>query len=233
MEFTANPGKSVIIRVGESSFARHVIKTPFVTERECYIELLRTWVQPLYQPGDIVCISEKIIAVCQGRIIRRDELPVGRWARFLSRFASQDTSHGYGVGQAVKMQYAIRTVGLPRVLLAAVLGGIGKLVGVKGVFYRVAGQAVSGLDGFYDGVWDAYRDIGIEIPENPAGVCDEILETLGMHCMIVDANDLGQEILGCSREIGYDEQTLKRMIRDNPAGQGRQCTPFVLIRKVG
>ncbi len=49
--------------------------------------------------------------------------------------------------------------------------------------------------------------------------------------MIVDSNDFGQEILGKSDEIAFTEQKLKAMIQDNPAGQGQQCTPFVLIRK--
>lgn len=49
--------------------------------------------------------------------------------------------------------------------------------------------------------------------------------------MIVDSNDFGQEILGKSDDIMFTEQQLKALIQDNPAGQGQQCTPFVLIRK--
>lgn len=49
--------------------------------------------------------------------------------------------------------------------------------------------------------------------------------------MIVDANDLGQVILGKSDDIEKDNETLVQMISDNPAGQGRETTPIVLIRK--
>ena len=49
--------------------------------------------------------------------------------------------------------------------------------------------------------------------------------------MIVDANDLGQEILGTSYDLENNEEKLKKLIRDNPAGQNRELTPFILIRK--
>lgn len=57
------------------------------------------------------------------------------------------------------------------------------------------GQEVSGLDGFYGDVWKEYENIGIEIPDNPDKVCNEIHKKLGISSMIVDANDFGQEIL--------------------------------------
>ena len=87
------------------------------------------------------------------------------------------------------------------------------------------------MDGFYDGVWEEYRDIGIEIPYDSSTVCNEIKHKLGMSCMIVDANDLGQEILGKSNDIRLEDNILKQLIRDNPAGQGQQRTPLILIRK--
>ena len=80
-------------------------------------------------------------------------------------------------------------------------------------------------------MWSEYRDIGIENPENPSGVCDEIKEKLGMSCMIVDANDLGQEVLGYSSDITLSEEELHGLIADNPCGQGQETTPIVLIRK--
>lgn len=106
-----------------------------------------------------------------------------------------------------------------------------KLFGIKGVFYKIVGREVSGLDGFYDGAWKEYKDIGIELPANPHLVCNEIKEKLGISCMIVDSNDFGQVILGKSDDISLSNKILKQIIRDNPAGQGRQTTPIILIRK--
>ena len=129
------------------------------------------------------------------------------------------------------MQYAINTVGLLKVLWASIASAITKLFGKKGVFYEIVGQEVSGLDGFYDHVWKEYGDIGIQLPENPTKVCNEIKNELGISCMIVDANDLGQEILGHSDDIQLTEEELKGLIKDNPSGQGKELTPLILIRK--
>ena len=230
MEFVANPGKNVEIEVNGVTYMRHAIKTHFVKEGESYIDIFKKYCLPLYEEGDIVSSSEKIIALCQGRVVRREELKIGFWAKFLSKFASHPDT-GVGVGETIKMQYAISKVGLPRVLWASFAGGICKIFGKRGVFYEIVGSDVAGLDGFYDHVWEEYRDIGIENPENPSGVCDEIKEKLGISCMIVDANDLGQEVLGYSSDINLSEEELLGLIRDNPCGQGQQTTPLILIRK--
>lgn len=231
MKFAANPGKRVEINVNGTTYLRHAVQTRFVTTRDSYVELVREYVLPIYQPGDILSISEKIVSICQNRIVRREELKIGFWAKFLSRFACRRNRGGYGVGMPINMQYAIQKVGLFRVLWASIAGGVCKLFGRKGVFYEIAGREVSGLDGFYDGAWEEYRDIGIEIPADPNGVCDTIRTRLGVTCMVVDANDFGQVILGKSGDIAWDNDVLCAMIRDNPAGQDKQRPPFILIRK--
>lgn len=231
MEFVANQGKKVEIEVGGEIYLRHAIKTEFVKPGDNYLKIFQKYVVPIYEKGDIIASSEKIIALCQNRVVKREEIKIGFWARFLSKFACQKNRGGYGVGMAINMQYAINRVGLAKVLWASIASGLTKLFGIKGVFYKIVGQEVAGLDGFYDGAWEAYRDIGIEIPETPNAVCNEIKEKLGISCMIVDANDFGQEILGKSNDILLTENSLKALIKDNPAGQGQQQTPLILIRK--
>ena len=231
MEFFANEGKKVEITVNGTTYMRHAIKTHFVKQGESYIDIFKKYVSPIYEEGDIVSSSEKIIALCQGRVVRRDELKVGFWAKILSKFASHPGDAGIGVGEAIKMQYAIKKAGLLKVLWASFAGGVCKLFGKKGVFYEIVGQDVAGLDGFYGKVWEEYGDIGIENPENPSGVCDEVREKLGISLMIVDANDLGQEVLGYSSDINLSEEELHGLISDNPCGQGQQQTPIILIRK--
>ena len=230
MEFYANEGKNVEIEVNGEKYLRHAIKTRFVKQGESYIDLFREYVSPIYQEGDIISSSEKIISLCQNRVVKREDVKIGFWAKFLSKFASHPDT-GVGVGETIKMQYAINKVGLLRVLWASIASAVTKLFGKKGVFYEIVGQEVSGLDGFYDHVWAEYRDIGIENPANPDKVCDELRNELGISCMIIDANDLGQEILGCSEDLKGKEDFLKGLIRDNPSGQGRQLTPIILIRK--
>lgn len=231
MEFVANEGKNIEIRVGENTYLRHAIKTKFIQTNDNYIDVMKKYVFNIYENGDIVSISEKIISICQNRIIRREDIKITFWAKFLSKFACQQNRGGYGVGMPINMQYAINKVGLPRVIFASIASGITKIFGIKGVFYKIVGREVSGLDGFYDGAWKEYKDIGIEIPKNSNAVCNEIKDKLGITCMIVDSNDFGQVILGKSNDLKIDNNILKQMIKDNPAGQGKQTTPIILIRK--
>lgn len=230
MELKANDGKNLEMKVGDDTYLRYAVKTKFVEQGDSYIDIFKEYISPIYQEGDIVSSSEKIIALCQNRVVKREEIKIGFWAKFLSKFASHPDT-GVGVGETIKMQYAIDQVGLLKVLWASIASAVTKLFGKKGVFYEIVGQEVSGLDGFYDHVWSEYRDIGIQMPENPTGVCNEIKEKLGISVMIVDANDLGQEILGKSDDIELSEADLKKLISDNPTGQGKQQTPLILIRK--
>lgn len=231
MEFICNKGKKVEIVVNGKIYLRHAIKTRFINIGENYIDVIKEYVSPIYKEGDIISISEKIISLCQNRIIKREDIKVGFGAKFLSKFAKHPKYEGIGVGESIKMQYAINKCGLTKVLFASVCSFITKLIGIKGVFYKIVGLEVSGLDGFYGDVWKEYTDIGIEIPSNSNKVCNEIKEKLGIDCMIVDANDFGQEILGKSNTIVLTDNELKLLIKDNPAGQEREQTPLILIRR--
>ena len=201
MDFVANGSKNVEIETSTGVYLRHAIQTHFVEIGEDYIELVNRYVKPLYEEGDLLSISEKIIALCQKRVVYR------------------------------KMQFAIDECGAWKVLWAAICAGFGKLVGKHGIFYDMVGMEVTGLDGFYPDVFPVYGDYGIRIPENPSGVCNEIYEKTGVRAMIVDANDFTRDILGKGDNVTLTDEQLCEIIRDNPAGQDDQCTPFILIRK--
>ena len=149
MEFRANEGKNVNIVVNGRTYARHAIQTHFVQVGESYVDLVEQYVKPLYQPGDLLSSSEKIIGLCQKRVVYKKDMKLGWLAKFLSKFASH-SSAGIGVDSPWKMQFAIDQCGAWRVIWAAVCAGVGKLFGKHGVFYDMVGQEVSGLDGFYD-----------------------------------------------------------------------------------
>ena len=231
MDFYANEGKNVTIEVNGRRYARHAITTHFVQVGESYLDLFEKYVKPVYQPGDIVSSSEKVIAMCQGRVVTEEEVRPGFWAKVLSRCVHQ-TAAGPGMGLPVKMQFAINVCGLPKILWAAFRAAVDKLRGVHGTFYEIAGIEVSGLDGFYGEDIPEYEHMGVRVPEDPAGVCDEIFEKTGIVSMIVDANDLDVAMLGHCSQLKESDAELLELIQDNPAGQDRQLTPFVLIRPV-
>lgn len=232
MDFYANEGKSVTIQANGKTYARHAITTHFVQVGESYIDLLERYVKPVYQPGDILSASEKVIALCQGRVVTEEQVKPHFWAKFLSHFVHQ-TPAGPGMGLPVKMQFAINFCGLGNVLKAAVCAGIDKLRGVHGTFYHMLDDEVRGLDGFYGRDIPEYEHLGIRIPVDPDKVCDEVYQKTGIVMMIVDANDLDVELLGRSKQLQNCPQSqLLALISDNPAGQDRQLTPFILIREV-
>lgn len=230
MEFYANAGKSVTIEALGGTWSRHAISTHFVQVGESYLDLMNQYVLPHYREGDILSMSEKVIAMCQGRVVTEEQVKPGFWAKLLSRFVQQ-TAAGPGMGLPVKMQFAISVCGLPKVLWAAFRAAVDKLRGVRGTFYTILGQEVSGLDGFYGHEIPEYEHMGVRIPADPDKVCDEIFEKTGIVSMIVDANDLNVEMLGRCSKLTQGDEALLQLIRDNPAGQDRQLTPFVLIRQ--
>lgn len=229
-ELKANKDKRLEIRIEDDTYLRYAIQTHYIQIGEDYLELVEKYVLPYYQQGDILSISEKIISLCQKRVVYKKDMKVGWLAKFLSRFASSSTA-GIGVNSPYKMQFAIDLCGPLKVIWASILSGIGKLFGKKGIFYKIVGIEVSGLDGFYDNVFPEYGEFGIRIPENPNKVCNEIEEKFGIKSIIVDANDLERVILGKADSIEKSNEFLEKIIEDNPAGQSRQLTPFILIRK--
>lgn len=229
-ELKANENKKLEIEVGEDIYLRYAIPTHYVQIGEDYIEIIKKYVVPHYQEGDILSISEKIIALCQKRVVYKKDMKVSFLAKFLSKFAMRSDA-GIGVDSPYKMQFAINLYGRVKVIFAAILAGIGKLFHKKGIFYDIVGMEVTGLDGFYDKVFPEYGEFGIRIPENPNGVCNEIYEKLGIKAMIVDANDIERVILGKADVIEETDEFLEKLIEDNPAGQSKQLTPFILIRK--
>lgn len=229
-ELKANENKKLEIEVNGETYMRFAIKTHYVQIGEDYIDIIKKYVLPYYQEGDILSISEKIISLCQKRIVYKKDVKVSKLAKFLSSFAMKSDA-GIGVDSPYKMQFAINLCGRVKVIFAAICAGIGKIFHKKGIFYKIVGMEVTGLDGFYDKAFPEYGEFGIRIPENPSGVCDEIYEKLKIKAMIVDANDLERVILGKASVIEKDDKFLEKLIADNPAGQSKQLTPLILIRK--
>ena len=213
-------------------YQRYAIQTHFVEVGESAAELVKKYVLPLAQPGDVLSITAKVMAMCTGNVRRMEDMKLGFFAKHMAKFAGINST-GVGMHEPYKLQLVIDMVGLPRVLLAAFCSAVTKLFGKKGVFYKVCGHEVDGIDGLidYDISFKEYVDYGILNPENPSGVCDEIYEKTGVKAMIIDASDIDCVILGKCRDVTLTDEQLCEIVRDNPAGQEGQCTPFILIRK--
>ena len=233
MELTPNEGKKVIIEVDGVKYERLPIKTHLITDKDNIVDVAKQYGSPvLSQPGDVLFITEKIVACTQGRAIPLETIKPRKLAYFLSHYVTK-TKHGIGLGMPETMEYALRECGVLRILFAAAVSVIGKKIfKKKGWFYAVAGYRASSIDGPTKNTIPPYNQCVVLGPLEPDKVAREIKEEIGYDVIISDINDLEGQILGASsKEI--DKKLYARILKDNPLGQDRQQTPMGIIRKLG
>jgi len=216
------------IQVGDQAYLRVPIRTPVIRREDDLAELIRAQALPAARPGDVLFISEKVVAITQGRAVAIAELPVSLLARLLCK-AVRRSPYGVGLKSPYSMQCALDECGTGRILLAAAVGALGKLVGRRGDFYRVAGRQAAAIDADGTAGIAEFRPYVIKGPRDPEGVARGLWEALGLETAVVDVNDLGAEVLGASP--GVDRELLCAGLRDNPLGQGAEQTPMGLFRR--
>lgn len=176
------------------------------------------------RPGDCLAISESALAIAENRLVwpRWTKNP-SRAARALARLfpvaSSLATPHG--------MQAAIDEAGLPRILFALALGAVTKLMGVRGVFYRLAGWRVALIDDVGGSLPPFDRAI-VLAPRTARAFVAELARRCGTEAAVVDANALGVRVLAATP--GVDVSRLKLALAGNPHGNGIERTPIVRVR---
>ena len=224
-----NEGRELHASLAGSVYARHPVRTHLVTAADEAVAVVARYVG---FPGDdarLVAVSERMVAITQGRSYPIDEIRPGRLARFLERYVTRP-GYGIGLGSAQTMQLAIDEVGSPRILLAAAASAVTKPFGVHGVFYRLAGPQVRAIDGPTSYTIPPYNQAATLGPRRPDEAAREIAAALGAPVAIIDANDAGCAVLGASP--GVDRRFVQRLFADNPLGQAREQTPVCLVREV-
>ena len=225
-----NEGKNLTITTDRGIFARYPIRTHVVRCGEDLHGIMREYVLGKTQPDDLLFISEKIIAICQNRAFDIDDIHPSQLANLLCRFVYK-SPYGIGLGSPWTMELALRDVGLPRMLLAAGCSAVTKPFGVRGVFYRVAGTKARAIDGPCDCTIPPYNHFAKLAPAKPDNVAADLAALVGCGVVIIDANDIGVNVLGrSSKEIS--EKFCKQVFCDNPLGQGHQGTPLCVVRRV-
>jgi len=230
MDLNPNKGKNLFIEVNGRKFARYPIKTKLITPEDKDIgSIIKEFAAPHVQTNDIVFVSEKAVAVTQGRAYHIDSVKPSKLAIFLSKYVTK-TPVGIGLGSPQTMQLAIEEVGVVRIMVACVVGALGKLVGIRGLFYMIAGNGARSIDGAVPYAIPPYNQYISKGPENANQVAQKISTELGVAVAIVDANDLGVNILGTS--TGVDGKLIAKIIKDNPLGQTDEQTPVGIIREI-
>ncbi len=215
--------------VAQTSVERLLVRVPLVRSGQDLHALVREYLKPGVREGDIAFISEKVVSITQGRAVGMWQVQPRPLARLISSFV-HTTPHGRGIGQPVVMEMAMREVGVPRIVFAAVIGGITRTFGRSGDFYRIAGRRVAAIDGPNRYTVKPFGFYVILAPKQPDRVATELSGELGTGVAIVDCNDLGSEVLGASE--GVDREFVRCALMGNPMGQGSQRTPMGVLRLV-
>jgi len=192
--------------------------------------IVTEYAAPHLKPGDFLFISERVVAITQGRAFPIKDIHPSRLAKFLVKFVHK-SPYGIGLGSPWTMELAIREAGVVRILFAALISAITKPFGVRGLFYKVVGKNINAIDGPCSYTLPPYNEYAKLGPKNPNGVARELAEKLGVRVIIIDANDLGVAILGKS-EKNISDDLCKKVFRDNPLGQSSEQTPLCIVRKI-
>lgn len=230
MNQTPNDGKALTVTVDARRFQRIPIRTRVVMPGDDLDAFIVEYASGLTEAGDILFVTEKIVAITQGRSFTLDEITPRPLARFLSKYVTR-TSYGIGLGMPETMEMALRECGTPRILFAAAVSAVTKLFGRRGDFYRIAGDRARAIDGPTDGTIPPYNRAVVLGPTAPDAVAAHLKQLLGTaaEVAVVDINDIGGNILGSTLDKA-GEQQLVRILADNPLGQGHQSTPLGIIR---
>jgi F420-0:gamma-glutamyl ligase-like protein len=180
----------------------------------------------LARPGDTIGVSEKVVILLTGRTVDISTVQPGRLAQFLAAHVRPRTD-SKGLAVPEKMQYVVRTVGLRRIIPAAIGSAVTRPFGVRGTFYRLAGSVARDVDGGrppYEHV--IFPPLDAKVAQK---ICADLERALDIGVSIVDLNDFGGSIRAVSPR-SLSEETLSAVLSDNPLGQRLTSTPFVLVR---
>jgi len=264
----ANQGKKVEIEVNGKKYLRYSIKTDLFKKDDDYVKKISSYVtgvlnqvqdnQQKVNAGWFVVVSEKIVAISQGRSKFLWEINPGVWAKILSSFVTK-TPTGIGLGSPWTMQLAINEVGLFKISYSAVVAYLSKLVGIKGLFYEMVGPMIRSIDGPTE--YSVFpSNVSAKLgPKEPQKVAEEIsmslrsaswrrsnLDSIGIVTSPAKRgprddnwiNNLLGVVVIDANDIGVnvlgnstklDNKLIEKIFKDNPMGQTDEQTPITLV----
>ncbi len=208
-------------------YQRILFKTHYITPGEDITRVIKHYTESHLRPEDIIFVSDKAVAISQDRVYKTEEIKPGFLARLLSRFVYK-SPYGLGLRVPERMELAIKIAGPLKIIFAAVAAAVGKVFGIKGLFYKILGHEIRGIDG-HEGRKPPYFNCIILPAQNPNSVAAEIARETGSEAIVADVNDLEGYITGYSSEE-IKNINFREILRDNPMGQDDNCTPIGIIR---
>ncbi len=200
------------------------IKTHILGTLDDPTNILKSYIPKDYLPTDIITIGESPLAIMQGEYIDYRNIKVSPLARLICKGFHPTSS----LATACGMQTLINISGPTRVIISWLVGAIFKSFGIKGMFYRLAGEQARLIDDI-TGTTAPYDKSIVLGPKDTQYFCIQASKELKVNVAVVDVNDLGRvKIL--STNNNHNSEIIKKALTSNPAGNANQQTPIVLIR---
>jgi hypothetical protein len=217
--------------LGGHTYERTLVHTHLIHIKEPLEPILDALVRPLLKDGDWVAMSEKVVAISEGRVVHYSVVRPGPLAKLIVK-GTRKYEHDVAFSDPRKMQVAIMQTGSTRAAVAMVVGGVTKLLGRHGDFYRIAGHRIAEIDGFNPDTVKPFDEFAMLGPADPDKACAAYAAHLGHPVVIIDGNNINVEVLGTSPDMPVDKATARLVLLDNPMGQGEELTPFVLVHRL-
>lgn len=222
--------KAPEIELDGKRFLRIPIKTQVIMFGDDLDQIITDAATPHLQEGDTLFVTEKIVAISQGRAYPLKDIQPRPLAKLLSNYVTK-TPAGIGLGMPETMEMALRECGIPRILFAAFMSALTKPFGKRGVFYDIAGYRARSIDGPTPNTLPPYNQYVVLGPDQPDAVAQRLSKKLSVKVAVVDINDIDGCILGAS-DATINRDQLRRILKDNPLGQNHEQTPIGIIRLV-
>ena len=222
--------KNPNISVNNHTYERIPIRTHLIHFGEDLLSIIQKYVLPEFKEGDWIAISEKVVSVCQNNVRHISTVKAGLLAKLIVKGVKK-YPNDIGYSRPEKMQVAIETSGKLRIILAMIFGAIGKVFGIRGIFWIIAGKRVAEIDGFNPDAMYPYTEYVVLPPKEPEKVCQEIEDKLGCPSVIIDGNNINVKIIAKSQKVPVDKKLCRLILLDNPMGQDNELTPFIIVRK--
>lgn len=200
------------------------ISTHLLSHLDDPLQVLKMYAMSHAKDGDIIAIGETPLAIMQGRFRHPKGVHPGLLAKLVCRLFHPTSS----LATACGMQSLIDISGRLRIVFAVIFAVVARLVGVRGMFYRLAGAQARLIDDVTGTLppYDQFITLG---PLRVQETVDALKAKTGCEVAVVDVNDLKKvQILAASD--GVDHKALESALLDNPAGNADEQTPLVLVR---
>ena len=97
----ANPGKELELTVEGRSYLRIPVRTELIKASDDILQVVKEFTAGHLKDGDLLVVSEKVVAITQGRAFRMSEIKPSRLATFLSKFVYK-SPYGIGLGSPIR-----------------------------------------------------------------------------------------------------------------------------------